>query len=142
MFGLKPVKPVKPVPPLKFEKNMNQKKLNQQKLRRQKRVRAALSGTAQCPRLSVFRSSRTIYAQLIDDEKGITLCASGEKQLAKNKIKLSGDKKAKAFEIGRLLGEEATKKGIKKAVFDRGSFRYWGRVRSLAEGARKGGLVF
>jgi len=92
-------------------------------------VRAKIKGTLKVPRLCVFRSSRYIYVQLIDDEKGKTLAAS--------KGKLSG-----AREVGKSIGRQALKKKIKKAVFDRGGYKYHGRIKALADGAREGGLKF
>lgn len=104
--------------------------------RRHKRVRAKISGTAQRPRLSVYRSLSHIYAQLIDDTKGITLVS------AKNsEIKAGGKKTEQAMAVGKLLAEKAKAKNISQAVFDRGAFKYAGRVKALAEGAREGGLT-
>jgi large subunit ribosomal protein L18 len=112
--------------------------------RRKVRTRSKIKGIGVRPRLSVFRSSKKTYAQLIDDEKGKTIAAASEKDLSTAKIdqkSLSG-KTAKAFLVGQLLGQRALKAGIKKAVFDRGPFLYHGRIKALAEGARKAGLVF
>jgi len=92
-------------------------------------VRAKIKGTADVPRLCVFRSSKHIYAQLIDDEKGKTLAA------AKGKL-------ASAAEIGKLIAKKAIEKDIKKIVFDRGGYKYHGKVKALAEGAREAGLKF
>ncbi len=111
--------------------------------RRQKiryRIRHKISGTAQIPRLSVFRSNKDIYAQLIDDVAGITLCASSSRN--KNLKELTGNKTDKAKEVGKLLAQQAFEKGIKKIAFDRGGYLYHGRVKALAEGAREGGLQF
>ncbi len=108
--------------------------------RRKIRVRAKITGVASRPRLSVFRTNKYIYAQLIDDEKRITLVASSEKD-----IKVTTDKKTKiekAKIVGQVLAEYALKKKIKSVVFDRGSYLYHGRVRALAEGAKEGGLIF
>jgi large subunit ribosomal protein L18 len=110
--------------------------------RRHQRVRKFISGTGERPRLSVFRSLTQIYAQLIDDEHGHTLVSASS--LDKNlRSQLDGKKKA---EQAKLIGEEiarrATEKGIKAVVFDRGGFRYIGRVKALADGARGGGLEF
>lgn len=115
-----------------------------QKERRKARVRIKIGGTAERPRLSVFRSNRKIYAQLIDDEKGKTLIAASERELDK-KTKKQKNRKTKterASLVGELLAKRAAKKKIKQVVFDRGSYRYHGRVKALAEGARKGGLKF
>ncbi len=103
---------------------------------RRKRIRSKISGTADIPRLSVFRSNKYIYAQLIDDVKGQTLVASCADK--KNKTK----KNVQSKEAGLELAKRATAKNIKKIVFDRNGYRYLGRVKSLAEGAREGGLVF
>lgn len=97
-------------------------------------------GTAKRPRLTVFRSSKAIYAQIIDDEKGETLVAANEKE-----IKLSSNKATKtdrAYEVGKIIAKKALKKKIKTVIFDRGHYQYHGRVKALAEGARKGGLDF
>lgn len=122
-------------------------KVNQRK-RRQKRVRAKIFGTKNCPRISVFRSLKHIYVQLIDDENKQTLVAASDLEMndPKNKVKKSGEKNEKktilAGSVGKLIAEKALKKGIKKAVFDRGCYLYHGRVKALAEGARAGGLEF
>lgn len=115
---------------------MNKVKANNQRVeRRAKRVRAKVSGTSECPRLSVFRSLNSIYAQLIDDASGKTIVAASDKE-----VKIKGNKTAKAQAVGKLLAEKATAKGIARAVFDRGQFKYHGRVKALAESAREGGL--
>lgn len=106
---------------------------------RKKRVRAKVSGTKKRPRLSVFRSNRQIFAQLVDDDEGRTLLSASTSGLAKN------EKKDKTkTQIAELVGEElaklAKKKKIRSAVFDRGGYQYHGRVRAVAKGARKGGL--
>lgn len=115
------------------------KKINTQ-IRRQKRTRAKILGTAIRPRCSVFRSGRHMYAQLIDDEAGRTLLALSDRALPK------AAKKGKAVQIAALVGEtlagQALKRNITAVVFDRGAYLYHGRVRALAEGARKGGLKF
>ncbi len=116
---------------------------HQKRYRRHKRIRAKLSGTARIPRLCVFRSNRHIYAQLIDDEKGQTLVSASDLELAKTKrAKIKKTKKEIAFEVGKLIAEKALKKKIEKAVFDRAGYKYHGRVKSLAEGARAGSLKF
>lgn len=104
---------------------------------RHKRIRAKISGTAQTPRLSVFRGLRSINAQLIDDVKGNTLC-----QVRSAEVKAEKGKISAAFAVGKLLAEKATAKKITKVVFDRGGYRYHGRVKALADGAREGGLKF
>lgn len=100
------------------------------------RVRAVVFGTETRPRLTVFRSNRYIVAQLINDEKGKTIAAISSKNLQK------GTKQERAAHAGKLIAEQAIKAGIKKVVFDRKSYRYHGRVRAFAEGARKTGLIF
>lgn len=109
--------------------------------RRRGRVRAKVFGTSSVPRLSVFKSINYIYAQLIDDENQRTLAAFSEVKLPVLKEKISG-KINKAFEVGKQLGILAKKNGIQKVVFDRGGYRYHGRIKSLADGAREGGLKF
>lgn len=106
--------------------------------RRHLRIRRRIAGSSTCPRLSVFRSLRHIYAQLIDDRRGITLCAASSLKLNSKGV----SKTAKAKEVGRLIGTYAKEKGIKKVVFDRGGYLYHGRVKALAEGAREAGLEF
>ena len=108
------------------------------KIRRQRRTRAKIQGTKDKPRLSVFRSNRYIFAQLIDDEKRQTLLSVSEKNLKDPKI----TKTEKARALGLILSERAKQKKISKAVFDRGSYSYHGRVKAIAEGAREGGLKF
>ena len=112
---------------------------NKARLHRHKRVRSKISGTAACPRLNVFRSSSNIYAQLIDDENGVTLAAAStvEKEFAG-----STGNKEEARKIGELIAKRALEKGIEEVVFDRGGYLYHGRVKELAEGAREGGLKF
>ncbi len=107
---------------------------------RHKRIRAKVKGTAERPRLAIFRSNRYCYAQIIDDSKGLTLCSLSDMNLAKDEMKKKPVEKAAL--IGKSLAELATKKGIKSVVFDRGGFLYTGRVKALAEGARTAGLVF
>jgi len=123
-------------------KNNNRIK-REKRERRHKRVRAKIKGTASRPRLSVFRSNKHLYLQLIDDEKGRTIVSTSDIALKtgrKSKIKMTKTKLA--FEIGKNLAELATKKKIKKVVFDRGGYAYHGRVKAAAEGAREGGLIF
>jgi large subunit ribosomal protein L18 len=112
------------------------------RIRRHKRVRKKLAGTPQCPRLSVFRSSAEIYAQVIDDLAGHTLAAASSID-REVREKLKGKTKTEqARLVGELLAERALSKGIRSVVFDRGGFRYIGRVKALAEGAREKGLAF
>ncbi len=112
-------------------------------LRRQKlrwRIRAKLHGTAQKPRLSVFRSNSDIYVQLIDDNTGFTLasCSSREKDI----VALGGTKVEKSFAVGKTVAQKAKAAGIENCIFDRGGYLYHGRVKSVADGAREGGLKF
>lgn len=107
--------------------------------RRQLRTRSKLKGTKDRPRLSVFRSNKYIFAQVIDDENGKTLISVSEKELTRE-TKLSKTEKAKS--LGLLLAKKTLSKKIKAVVFDRGSYLYHGRVKALAEGAREGGLQF
>ena len=112
---------------------------NKKRLIRHKRVRAKISGTAERPRLNVFRSLSNIYAQIIDDTTGTTLvsASSVEKGFEGN-----GGNKEAAKKVGEMIAERAKAKGITEVVFDRGGYVYHGRVKELAEGAREGGLQF
>ena len=110
---------------------------NKARLKRHMRVRAKISGTPERPRLSVFRSAKHIYAQVIDDEKGVTLVSAST--LDKDFEGFGGNVEA-ATQIGKKIAERALAKGITEVVFDRGGFVYHGRVKALAEGAREGGL--
>ena len=110
----------------------------QSRLRRRRRVRARISGTAERPRLSVYRSNRGVFAQLIDDSKGHTLAAVN--WIEPDLRKLTASEQAKR--AGELLAERAKAAGVEACVFDRGGYQYHGRVKALAEGAREGGLVF
>ena len=110
----------------------------QQRLRRRRRVRAKIRGTAERPRLSVFRSNKGVFAQLIDDTSGRTVAAVN--WIEKDLRELGPMDQAKR--VGELLAERAKEKGVEACVFDRGGYRYHGRVRALAEGAREGGLQF
>jgi large subunit ribosomal protein L18 len=136
--------------------------------RKHKRIRAKISGTAQVPRLCVFRSANHIYCNLIDDEKNQVILSAKDFEIKKTKIsdkiekkstsaqasatkgekikdkpkRKLGSKEILAFEVGKLIAQKALEKKIKKVVFDRGGFAYHGRVQSLAEGAREGGLEF
>ena len=115
---------------------------NQERLKRHKRVRAKIKGTETAPRLSVYRSLNHIYAQLIDDVKGNTLVTASTLDKAVKDTFEGKDKKAQAYAVGELLAKKAQEKGITAAVFDRGGYLYTGRVASLADGAREGGLKF
>ena len=111
------------------------------KLKRRKRihqrVRKKIQGTAQKPRLNIFRSNKYIYAQLIDDENGHTLASASSYEAA---VANEGNKADQAKEVGKLIAQRAQAAGIERALFDRGGYLYHGRVKSLAEGAREGGL--
>jgi len=112
------------------------------RVKRKGRIRKKISGTEARPRLTVFRSTKHIYAQLIDDLQGVTLASAGTLS-PEIKDKLSGLKKREAArEVGKLLADKAKNKGIEQVVFDRNGFLYHGRVRSLAESCREHGLVF
>ncbi len=116
------------------------KKINNSKtahrIRRHKKIRRKISGCASVPRLCVFRSNKYIYAQIIDDENGVTIVSSSDKDLkGKNKTE-------KAKEVGVLLAKKAKDSKVEKVVFDRGGFVFAGRVKALAEGARESGLTF
>lgn len=112
---------------------------NKQRLRRHKRVRAKISGTAARPRLNVFRSNANIYAQIIDDENGVTLLSAST--LDKEFDGYGGNKEA-AKAVGTMIAKKAAEKGITEVVFDRGGYVYHGRVKELADAAREGGLKF
>ena len=112
---------------------------NKQRLRRHKRVRAKISGTAARPRLNVFRSNANIYAQIIDDENGVTLLSAST--LDKDFDGYGGNKEA-AKAVGTMIAKKAAEKGITEVVFDRGGYVYHGRVKELADAAREGGLKF
>lgn len=115
---------------------------NAVRLRRHDRVRKLVSGTAETPRMSVYRSTKNIYVQLIDDVNGVTLASAStlEKTV---KEQISGKTKTEAAKtVGRIAGERAKEKGIETVVFDRGGYLYTGRVQSLADGAREAGLKF
>ncbi len=119
--------------------------LKKEKVRKQRkifRVRKSIVGTSERPRLTVFRSLNHIYAQLIDDSQQVTLAAASSKSdEIVNELKNAKTKTEKAQIVGALLAKKASEKEIKAAVFDRGEYSYHGRVKALAEGARKEGLV-
>ncbi len=110
----------------------------QRRLRRRRRVRARVNGTAERPRLSVYRSNRGVFAQLVDDTRGHTVAAVN--WIEPDLRKLTATDQAK--KAGELIAERAKAAGVETCVFDRGGYRYHGRVRALAEGAREGGLKF
>ncbi|HVZ12554.1 MAG TPA: 50S ribosomal protein L18 [Patescibacteria group bacterium] len=108
------------------------------KSRRQNRIRRKILANGVLPRLSVFRSNKYIYAQVIDDKKGSTLASASEAAIEDKKL----NKTQRAAEVGKLIAKAAIDKKVKEIVFDKGSYRYHGRVKALADGAREGGLVF
>ena len=111
--------------------------------RRKHRVRRVIRARAHGrPRLSVFRSSKQIYAQIIDDEKGVTLAAASSLEKTNRESLKTGANTEAAKTVGKLLAERAVAKGLKTVVFDRGGYMYHGRVKALADGAREGGLEF
>ena len=112
---------------------------NEARLKRHVRVRAKISGTPECPRLCIFRSAKHIYAQIIDDVNGVTLCAASS--MDKDFEGFGGNKEA-AKKVGEIIAKKAADKGIAEVKFDRGGYIYHGRVKELAEGAREGGLKF
>lgn len=115
---------------------------NKDRVIRHQRVRKKVSGTAERPRLSVYRSLNHIYAQLIDDVKGVTLCSAStmEKEISSKIAKMT--KTEAAALVGEIIGQRAIKAGIKEIVFDRGGYIYTGRVQAVADAARKTGLIF
>lgn len=118
---------------------VNKADSNKARLKRHKRVRGKVSGTAARPRLNVYRSAKNIYAQVIDDVKGVTICAASTLD---KEIEGYGGNKDAAFEVGKLIAARAKEKNIEEVVFDRGGYIYHGRVAALADGAREGGLKF
>ncbi len=115
----------------------------QHEIRRKQRVRRSIRARAYGrPRLSVFRSSKQIYAQIIDDEQGVTVVAASSMEKANRESLKSGANIDAAKVVGKLIAERAVAKGIKAVVFDRGAYMYHGRVKALADGAREGGLDF
>ena len=131
----------------------------EKRIKRHKRARAKIFGTAKVPRLCVFRSDSHIYSQLIDDEKGKTLVSASDleiKKLPKEKLESKTNLNIKeekneipktrkveiAFRVGKLLAEKAIGKKIEKIIFDKGGYKYHGRVKAVADGARNGGLIF
>lgn len=116
---------------------MDKKVLRRQKIKYT--IRKKISGTADHPRLSVYRSNKDIYAQLIDDTTGTTLASASSRSKG---FAGKGTKVEKAFEVGKMIGELGKKAGIETCVFDRGGYLYHGRVKSLADGAREAGLKF
>jgi len=119
---------------------INKPNSNIARIRRHARVRKNISGTAERPRLNVFRSSKHIYAQIIDDVNAVTLVSASS--LEKTFTEENGGNRDAAKAVGQLVAKKALEKGIKAVVFDRGGYIYHGRVAALAEGAREGGLEF
>ena len=118
---------------------VSKKDSNQARLRRHTRVRGKITGTVQRPRLNVYRSLNHIYAQIIDDVKGVTLVAASS---VEKDFGMAGGNKEAAKKVGELIAKRAAEKGITEVLFDRGGYVYHGRVKELAEGAREGGLKF
>lgn len=117
---------------------MDKNKINKaRQARRHKRVRAKISGTAKCPRLSVYRSNRAMFLQLIDDEANKTLASASSLE-----VKEAGKKTEISLHLGKLIAKKAQEKKISQVVFDRSSYKYHGRVKAVADGAREGGLIF
>ena len=116
----------------------------EKRIRRHKRVRAKISGTAKVPRLYVYRTPRHIYAQMIDDDKGKTILNSSDLEIKKTTKDTENQTKkvAVAYEVGKSIAKKALEKKISEVVFDRGGYKYHGRVKAVAEGARKQGLKF
>ncbi len=121
---------------------INKQNRNEIRLRKHVRVRKKVSGTAERPRMNVFRSLKNIYVQIIDDTNGTTLVSASTLDAAvKGKVAFGGNAEA-AKEVGKLIAEKAIEKGIKTVVFDRGGYIYHGRVKELADAAREAGLEF
>lgn len=110
--------------------------------RKHTRIRARIMGTAARPRISVFRSGRHLFVQLIDDTTGKTLLALSDAKVPAPAVSKTGKNVAHAFALGKMLAASAKEKGVSVVVFDRGGYAYHGRVRAVAEGAREGGLQF
>ena len=118
---------------------VSKKDKNKQRLKRHARVRAKISGTAECPRLAVYRSNANIYAQIIDDVRGVTLVSASSIEAGFEGI---GSNKEAAKKVGAKIAEKTLAAGIENVVFDRGGYIYHGRVSELAAGAREAGLKF
>ncbi len=112
------------------------------RMRLKGKIRSKVSGTSELPRLSVYRSNKFIYGQLIDDTKGATIIAISDMKAKKGKAGEAGAKRASAKAMGSEIAKNAVAKGIKTVVFDRNGFKYTGRVKEFADGAREGGLIF
>ncbi len=120
--------------------SVDQKK--QARLKRKKSIRKKITGTPRRPRLSVFRSSKHIYAQIVDDAAGHTLASASTLEKEAASAEASKGKIEKATVVGKMIAQRAVKNGIKQVVFDRNGFLYHGRVKAVSDGAREGGLVF
>ncbi len=118
------------------------KRKNITQARRQNRIRGKIKGSGTHPRLSVFRSNKNLYVQIIDDVARKTLASGMLKDIKAAKSETLGARAAKAFELGKAIAEKAKKAGVSEVIFDRGSYAYHGRVKALADGAREGGLKF
>ncbi len=117
---------------------MSVRSIREARARRKKRIRGHMAGSPERPRVSVFRSNKAIYAQIVDDQAAVTMAAARSTE-----IEGGGLKKAEvAKQVGALLAQRAKDKGVERVVFDRSGYLYHGRVKALAEGAREGGLVF
>jgi len=117
---------------------------NKRKARRKGKIRSTISGTSICPRLSVYRSNSSMYLQLIDDKKSVTIASAHTREVKdlKSDEEGLGNKEKISFLLGELIAKKGLEKKVKKVVFDRGVYLYHGRVKAAAEGARKGGLIF
>jgi large subunit ribosomal protein L18 len=114
-----------------------EKKLQKNKIRTRARIRKKIIGTSERPRLNVYRSNLNIFAQIINDAAGVTLISASSKEIEKK-----GTKTEISLEVGKLLAKKALEKKITAVVFDKSSYKYHGRVKALADGAREGGLIF
>jgi ribosomal protein L18, bacterial type len=112
---------------------------NKLRQKRHQRIRRKISGTAECPRLNVFRSNKNIYAQLIDDVEGVTLASASTLD---SEVSTEDSKTEQAATVGQLIAERAKENNLTEVVFDRGGYQYHGRVKALAESARENGLEF
>jgi large subunit ribosomal protein L18 len=119
---------------------MNSKSKQINRIKRHKRIRAKVLGTSARPRVSIFRSNRNIFVQFINDQTGKTILSN--KIVSSKKSKIKGTKSDKVAEIGKILSEKAKEAGIKEIIFDRGGYKYHGRVKALADSLRTGGLKF
>ena len=121
---------------------MGRRSAYSQRVSRHRRVRRRVAGTAERPRLAVFRSLRNIYAQVIDDTRGVTLAAAGSDDAGLRAESAGLGKTEVSSKVGALVAKRAAELGVREVVFDRGGYKYHGRVRALAEAAREGGLTF